>query len=139
MILFIVIFIAIILILLWVCKNFFLIVRGESMYPTYNDGDVLLMRPVITTLENPKDGGIYVYTPTKSVVSGSLDPQRQVIKRLLWHDTLTNDYRLYKRFHFEWDNKLHSYHSRDYGMVKWNRVKFKIVAKLPLNFGESNG
>ena len=137
MILFIVIFIAIILILLWVCKNFFLIVRGESMYPTYNDGDVLLMRPVITSLENPKDDGIYVYTPPTSLLSSSLDTKRQVIKRLLYYVTLI-DNSGYK-CHFEGDNKQHSYDSRDYGMVEWNKVKFKIVAKLPLNFGESDG
>lgn len=118
-VIFILFFINVALLAFWVMTKLFLTkVGGPSMLPTYRDGDVLLIRPILFhSKERPKVGDVYIYKHGK-----------QVIKRLV--SKLPNHFNENSLCFFEGDNKDHSYDSRHYGPVEWYRVRFKVVKKL---------
>lgn len=95
-------------------------VCGDSMYPTYKDGDILLSRR-ITRNHRFKKGCIYVYEPPV-VCEGTY-----VIKRLYRIDYGSDN------LVFVGDNYLNSYDSRSYGPVCRPKVRFKIL--FPREYG----
>lgn len=82
-------------------------VCGDSMYPKFNDGDIILG----CRLFSIKPYSIYVYTPPVG--------EKYVIKRLTQVSPYTN------KLFFEGDNSDYSFDSRKYGYVS----KDKVVAK----------
>lgn len=82
-------------------------VCGDSMYPTFNSGDILLGCRIFSINTN----SIYVFHPPMG--------EKYVIKRL------TNISSTTKSLFFEGDNADYSYDSRMYGYVP----KRKVVAK----------
>lgn len=126
---FIAILIALIILLLagWVLVKFFLTrVSGESMLPTYKEGDVLLVRPIFShKIEKPEKGKTYLYVW-----------QRQVVKRLT--ETLPNVNTENLLCFFEGDNPDKSYDSRHYGPIRWAKVRFKVIKKL-FNYNGEEG
>lgn len=87
------------------------LVQGNSMLPTLEHNQVLLMRRVIDN-KDIKIGEVYAYKKDSS-------DERIVIKRLtlLEKDSL-NKYSCY----FTGDNQADSYDSRDYGYVKAENI-----------------
>lgn len=85
-------------------------VCGDSMKPTFNDGDIILG----CRLFSMKVGSVYVYHPPIG--------EKYVIKRL----TIAGKSR--DKYFFEGDNSSCSYDSRMYGCVS----KSKMVAKYVL-------
>lgn len=104
------IIIAIILILAILFYTFPLIqVCGESMYPTFNDGDIIIG----CRLFNISKQSIYVYHPPVG--------QKYVIKRLTQVSPTNN------KLFFEGDNSDHSYDSRMYGYISRDKVVAKYI------------
>lgn len=106
----------------YIAKTFFLTrVSGLSMFPTFKEGDVLLIRPVFNKIELPQVGDIYIYDKD----------DRQVIKRLTAVFPTPCLYYYYQyQCYFEGDNPPESYDSRHYGTIYWRKIKFKVVKKL---------
>lgn len=87
-------------------------VIGDSMYPTYKDGDVLFISKKFYRLTLNQ---IYVYKSPKS--------NRDVLKRLVSMRTLINKKYLY----FLGDNAEVSIDSRNYGYVEETNVVGKVI------------
>ena len=92
-------------------------VKGNSMYPTYNDGDILisLRLPFFTRF---KIGSVYVYKPPYES-----DEMKYVIKRL--HKFNEKGY-----LYFLGDNLAYSQDSRNYGYIERERVVCKILFRI---------
>ena len=87
------------------------VVCGDSMLPTYHDGDIMVGSRLPILFKSPlKVEDVYVYMPPSYEAE-----QRFVIKRLVF----INDEG--KRF-FEGDNPPQSYDSRMYGYINRSRV-----------------
>lgn len=112
--------ISVTLILVYIITKYFCIVKvdGNSMYPTYKDGNILLAYriPRNKVLDSLEVNKVYVYT---RVCEGET---YCVIKRL----TEINKNALF----FEGDNKAESIDSRTYGYVSTNRLVAKILFKI---------
>lgn len=79
-------------------------VQGHSMYPTLNDGDIMLCNTLIT----PKVGDIVVVKPM--VITGG----KYIIKRI----TDIKDDEIF----VEGDNKDFSFDSRSFGYIPQDRI-----------------
>lgn len=86
-------------------------VCGDSMYPTFNDGDIILG---CRLLKDFKVGNVFIYTPPVG--------EKYVIKRLTQISSITG------KLFFEGDNSDNSYDSRMYGYIS----RDKIVAQYLL-------
>ena len=84
-------------------------VCGDSMYPTYKDGDIVLGCRIFSI----KRGGIYVYHPPAG--------EKYVIKRLTRIINFPN------LLFFEGDNSEHSYDSRMYGCISNQDLVAKCI------------
>lgn len=89
-------------------------VSGNSMYPTYKDGEILI-GTMIFNRNKLKIGDVVVYR--------SPSDDRLVIKRIT--DILL-DYK-HTYFFFEGDNKEDSYDSRNYGYVHIDNLVCKVI------------
>ena len=98
-----VILIVIILVLLLICNFPLALVEGNSMYPTYKDGSVLLATRLFN-IEHLKVGDVCVYQRGENLV----------IKRITRINPTGDSY----SFYFEGDNPTDSYDSRLYDMLK---------------------
>lgn len=83
-------------------------VCGDSMYPTFNDGDIILG----CRLFNIENKAVYVFHPPAG--------EKYVIKRLTHISK-------YNALFFEGDNADCSFDSRMYGYVSRNKVVAKYV------------
>ena len=89
-----------------------LLVCGNSMSPTYRDGEYLVSRPV--SFNGIKENDVLIFrTP--------YDPKRVVIKRAIMKSTLT------KEIFFMGDNLDESYDSRHYGFIPYEYVLGKVI------------
>lgn len=92
-------------------------VCGDSMHPTYFDGDVCISRRLIFPNRHKfLCNDVYVYHPPT-------DEQRHVLKRLSFI-TVTD------RLYFLGDNSTVSFDSRSYGAVNKKRVVAKVIKKV---------
>lgn len=103
--------IALIVVVLAVLYYIFPIIQvcGDSMYPTFNDGDIILG----CRLFSLKIKEVYVFHPPVG--------EKYVIKRLTQVSSTTN------KLFFEGDNSDHSYDSRMYGYVSRDKVVAKYI------------
>lgn len=101
---------------------------GCSMYPTYNDGEIVRGTRIFNT-KHFKVGDIYVYHRTNE--EGETYP---VIKRLDEVKVTTHGTYLY----FLGDNSQNSIDSRDYGYVESTKVIAKIIKPKNIKEGEIN-
>ena len=99
-----------------------LVICGDSMYPTYKDGEYLISLPVRFSKINVGDVLIFK-TP--------YDPKRVVIKRVNMISTFT------KELFFLGDNLDNSYDSRNYGFIPYKNVLGKLVQQRKK--GDQNG
>ena len=106
----------------------FVEVVGLSMFPTYNDKDILLSRRVLfKKLHKYKPGEVYVFkAPYED------DDARFIIKRVSFLYSANRSVKLYMLG----DNSSNSYDSRYYGAVDCNFVVSKVLIKLG---GDKNG
>lgn len=113
----IVLLIILILVTLIICNFPLAIVEGNSMYPTYKEGSVLLATRLFN-IENLKVGDICIYHRGENIV----------IKRItrIQVDVESNTY----SFYFEGDNAENSYDSRHYGYVNEEMIIAKVLWKL---------
>ena len=84
-------------------------VCGDSMYPTFKDGDIVLG----CRLFNISRKSVYVYHPPVG--------KKYVIKRLTQVSSVTN------KLFFEGDNPEHSYDSRMYGYISRDKVVAQCI------------
>ena len=84
-------------------------VCGDSMNPTFKDGDIILGCRIFTIKKNT----VYVFHPPVG--------EKYVIKRLTQVSSTTN------KLFFEGDNPDHSYDSRMYGYVSRDKVVAKYI------------
>lgn len=84
-------------------------VCGESMLPTYKDGDIVLGCRLFTLTRN----SVYVFRPPVG--------EKYVIKRLTQVSSTTH------KLFFEGDNSDHSYDSRMYGYISQDKVVAKCL------------
>ena len=84
-------------------------VCGDSMYPTFKDGDIVLGCRLFTIKRN----AVYVYHPPVG--------EKYVIKRLTQVSPTT------KKLFFEGDNSDYSYDSRMYGYISRDKVVAKCI------------
>ena len=84
-------------------------VCGNSMHPTFKDGDVILGCRIFSL----KKKSVYVFHPPVG--------EKYVIKRLTQVSPTTN------KLFFEGDNPDHSYDSRMYGYVSRDKVVAKYI------------
>lgn len=84
-------------------------VCGDSMYPTFKDGDIVLG----SRLFKLKRKAIYVYTPPVG--------EKYVIKRLTQVSPTTH------KLFFEGDNANYSYDSRMYGYISRDKVVARYI------------
>ena len=120
--------IALIILSLLSAVTFLTRVGGASMLPTYRDGDILLIRPIIFhSIESPEVDEVYIYNRDK-----------RVVKRLKY--IVYNEISKKTECFFVGDNSDYSYDSRNYGTIKWKNVKFKVVKTLEAQLcGELKG
>lgn len=88
---------------------------GESMYPTYSDGELVRGSRIFN--KNFKVGHVYVFTREKD------GETYNVIKRLSKIKMVNDEVLLF----FEGDNVEESIDSRFYGYVEANRVIAKVI------------
>lgn len=88
-------------------------VCGDSMCPTFNDGDIILGCRLCRHLTA---GKIYVFTPPKG--------EKYVIKRLTSISHITG------KLFFEGDNVEHSYDSRMYGYISRDKLVAQYVLTI---------
>ena len=89
-----------------------LLVVGNSMYPTYKDGEHLISIPV--SFKKIREGDVLIFrTP--------YNEKRVVIKRVALKCTKT------KELFFLGDNLADSYDSRNYGFVPYKYVLGKVT------------
>ena len=84
-------------------------VCGDSMYPTFNNGDIILG----CRLSSIRINSIYVYHPPVG--------EKYVIKRLTHISPATN------KLFFEGDNADYSYDSRMYGYIARDKVVAQYI------------
>lgn len=87
-------------------------VCGESMYPTFKDGDIILG----CRLCSIKKEAVYVFHPPAG--------EEYVIKRLTQISPTTN------KLFFEGDNPDYSYDSRMYGYVSRDKIVARYVLTI---------
>ena len=87
-------------------------ISGNSMYPTFKDGDFLIGR-YVTKKHKYHEGNIYIYTTPQG---------NTVIKRLKYIEG--------NRLFFLGDNPTDSYDSRHYGWVSKNDVQLIFFRRL---------
>lgn len=102
-------------------------VSGNSMLPTYHEGQVLLCRRVLKKRSfRPKSGSVYVFkAPYDS------EKNRLVIKRV--HFTVEGHTPHSKSTYYcqlLGDNPKESYDSRQYGLVDTSLVVAKVITKV---------
>lgn len=117
--------------LLYVLVNFLcppVAFDGCSMYPTYEDGEIVRGTRIFN--RNFKVGDIYVYLRTNE--EGETYP---VVKRLHEVKKTTNGTFLY----FLGDNKDNSIDSRDYGYVEASKIIAKLIKSKKRKEGEISG
>lgn len=100
----------------------FIIVVGDSMTPSYNNGDILFATSFFRA-KNLKVGDVMVFRPPIA----SSDEVKFVIKRIS-HIIKNTDGKLY--FYFLGDNQAVSFDSRRYGYVPKDRLVAKVIRKL---------
>lgn len=88
-------------------------VCGDSMYPTFNDGDIILG---CRLCHHFKKNAVYIYTPPLG--------EKYVIKRL----TLISD--ITGKLFFEGDNPDYSYDSRMYGYISRDKVVARYILTI---------
>lgn len=98
-------------------------VCGDSMSPTLNDGDIIIVLRITPFFNNFKEGDVFLFTPPEREDEG----HKIVIKRL---SMIVKDDKERMTFFFVGDNKPVSFDSRYYGFVDRSRVKFKMVKLL---------
>ena len=111
----IVILILSILVTLIICNFPLAIVEGNSMYPTYKEGSVLLATRLFN-IENLKVGDVCIFHRGDNIV----------IKRITDIYEEDDEYLLF----FEGDNPVESYDSRHYGYVNEEMSIAKVLWKL---------
>ena len=115
-------FILVALIIIVVALLFYLFplieVCGNSMYPTFNDGEIVLGCRLI---KHFKIGDVFIYRPPVG--------QKYVIKRLYAVSAVTGN------LFFEGDNSEYSYDSRAYGYV----MRKDVVARYVLTIHKKKG
>lgn len=90
------------------------LVCGNSMFPTYKDGEYLFSVP--TSFNKVREGDVLIFrTP--------YDPKRVVIKRVAMKSTATRE------LFFLGDNSSDSYDSRNYGFVPYKYVLGKVTSQ----------
>lgn len=95
------------------CIPRLVVVCGNSMYPTYKDGEYLFTTPVFS-FSKIKEGDVLIFrTP--------YDQNRVAIKRVALKSSAT------KEILFLGDNSDDSYDGRNYGFVPFNYVLGKIT------------
>lgn len=99
------------LVIIWKYKWEIIVVRGRSMFPTLQDGDLVLLdkKPKTYSIGDicvltPPDGSAYI-----------------VIKRI------TKVGLSCKQFWFMGDNRNHSHDSRDYGWVNVENIEGRVI------------
>lgn len=97
-------------------------VTGDSMTPTYYDGDILFATSFFKT-KNLKEGDVMIFRPPTS----SSDEVKFVIKRI-HHILVTPEGKMF--FYFLGDNPQVSFDSRRYGYVPKDKLVAKVVRKL---------
>ena len=97
------------------------VVDGDSMYPTFHQGDILLCRRVFMKRKRS-------YSPGEILVFEAPyeDEKYFVIKRVSFFVEQGNTKYLY----FLGDNPKHSYDSRMYGLVDCNAVVATVLFRL---------
>ena len=90
-------------------------VCGDSMYPTYFDGEIIFGTKLYRK-SKLKKGDVIIYK--------SPNENRTVIKRI---DHIITDIRGDLRFYCLGDNSEHSYDSRSYGYVSSIRLVCKVI------------
>ncbi len=86
-------------------------IQGNSMYPAFNSGDVVLVNRLAFFFKNPKIGDIIV-----------LKKERDIIKRII----KVKD----NRFFVVGDNKKESTDSRQFGWIGRKEIVGKVIFKL---------
>lgn len=90
-------------------------VIGDSMYPTYSDGEIIFGRRVYLK-SKLKVGQVIVYTSPLDDIT--------VIKRI---DSITEDFNGHPMFYCLGDNSQCSHDSRDYGYVLSRNLVCKVI------------
>ena len=97
---------------------------GESMYPTYYDGEIIFGRRIYSK-KKLKRGDVIVYVSPDSQNPDSLDHGRRiVIKRI---ERISYNYRDEQLFYCLGDNSECSYDSRYYGFVPSKNLVCKVI------------
>lgn len=112
------IIIGIMLVLIWKYKWEIIVVRGDSMLPTLNDGDYVLIdkKPKAYSM-----GDICVLIPPD-------DDNKIVIKRITKIMGLDiHNGKSITNFWFLGDNRNNSYDSRDYGWVNIENIEGRVI------------
>lgn len=105
------------------CKTQHLIrVTGDSMYPSYEDGDILFATSFFQA-KNLKEGDVMIFRPPTS----SSEEVKFVIKRI-HHILITPEGKMF--FYFLGDNPQVSFDSRRYGYVSKDKLVAKVIRKL---------
>lgn len=95
-----------------------ILVSGHSMYPTYKDGDLIVIDNTYRiggkNFENIKVNEVYVFLAPSGKVN---------VKRLVKYD------RENKMCYFVGDNTKHSYDSRNYGEISAYQIYGLVVTK----------
>ena len=105
------IFIALLIVVIAILYYVFPVIQvcGDSMYPTFKDGDIIIGCRLCSIERNE----VYVFHPPVG--------EKYVIKRLTQVSSTTN------KLFFEGDNPDHSYDSRMYGYVARDKVVAKYI------------
>lgn len=112
-VIFLIIFIAIVYLISLIVRKFeFIIVNGESMLPTFIDGQVILLYKT-----SKIEAGDIVVATDHSVCD------KTMVKRVLCIRYIGEE----KRYWLEGDNKNNSYDSRNYGYLKADAIEGKII------------
>ena len=103
-------------------------VCGNSMIPTFKDGDIILSTRFF---HGYKIGEVYIFSPPDTK-----DPKKLVIKRLtkIMDTYLSPNEYLY----FMGDNRADSNDSRNYGVVHSDKVVAKVLTKGGKNSEKTN-
>lgn len=94
-------------------------VCGDSMYPTYNDGEVIIGTRLFRKSKLKKEDVVLYRCPNEE--------SRIVIKRVYKVKDLSGD--LY--FYFMGDNSRYSHDSRHYGYVSHRNIVCKVIDQRP--------